>query len=97
MSEKQAPYYVPCPECKGSGKVPNKLGIASKALEYQHKLNICAGFDSERAAPALFEIIGVRKLAAQRLMKSTPGSSVENAYQDTIELMDEKIKQLLAL
>ena len=98
MSEQQAPYYVPCPECKGKGEIPQtSQAVDQTAIEYQERIRIAAGFDSQRIAAALFEYVGGRKHAAQRLLKAKPDSSSEQAYKDMIEFMNQKIKQLLAL
>ena len=70
---------------------------AQSIMEEKRKLDIAAGFEAERTAPLLFQILGHRKLAAQQLYKVVHDSPTGQELQRIIEYDNEKIKEILGL
>ena len=75
----------------------NEQAIDRDRMDEANRLRVAAGFDSERAAPSLFQFIGQRKLAAQQLIKTPPDSDTAIELEKMVIYCNENIKQILAL
>jgi hypothetical protein len=68
-----------------------------KTLRDYQILNVAAGFNTENAAPTLFQWLGYRKHAAQRIIKEAEGTEAHQQAIDAFNYAQGQIALIIGI